>query len=306
MCWEVLPSANPRCGWLPWASLCCRPRRASVPARRLRANRVAARQKGLSGTRRRVSSRIAQRIQDLFRCGPGLFRSVTGPVRCRAGASRTRGSLVRCRPEYDRVNLATSLAGWPCSHAVVGRPHASAGNSAAEVVQVGRGQGNNAGVWSSTGAARSGSIGTLTAATAKQAAVPAGKPRVAAKEGQPTADEGWVGAGNGKDVAEEARIAAKQATSAADLAWRRAAWGAMAAGRIRAPAGTGGDAAEQGRNAQVLEQIARVQVASGCCPGRRLSCQAFACSGMCWLACRQSPTGELEVTGSLTEADPER
>ncbi len=201
---------------------------------------------------RRARSRIAQRIQDLFRCGAGLFRGVPGLVRCCAGAVRTRGSLVRCWSGHDRVTLGPSRAGWPSSPAVVVKSHAAVGNCAAEVVQIGRGPGITTGVCSRTGASSPGSIGTVTSSTAEQAAPPGGQPQAMAEQGQSAAGQGWVGAGKGKHAAEEARIGTKQVMAPVDLAWSRAAWGAMVTARVSAPAVMGRDEAKEGWNERAL------------------------------------------------------
>ena len=50
-----------------------------------------------NGGRHRARSRIAQRIEDLFRCVTGLFRSVRDQVRPGAGAFRIRSCQLRSR-----------------------------------------------------------------------------------------------------------------------------------------------------------------------------------------------------------------
>ncbi len=63
-------------------------------------------------------SRIAQRIQDLFRSVLGLVRSVRDQDRPGAGAFRSRRYQFRCRPGQFRFGVAVSGAEWPSSCAV--------------------------------------------------------------------------------------------------------------------------------------------------------------------------------------------
>ena len=85
------------------------------------------------------------------------------------------------------------------------------------------------------------------------------KPKAPAEHGQSGAQEVWTGAGKGKTAATMARIAAevvrttaemaktaaKRVKTAADWSCDRAAWGSIAAGKVKAPTVTGYARAKQ-------------------------------------------------------------
>jgi hypothetical protein len=82
-------------------------------------------------------NRIAQRIEDLFRCRDGLVRSVPDQVRPGDGAFRIRSCRFRLRGGDVRIDLTISRAEPPSSRAVVAKSGADMGRDGAVLMQIG-------------------------------------------------------------------------------------------------------------------------------------------------------------------------
>ena len=103
----------PPCGWR-WRVVapCQSPSEPHARVRSTAESRL--KQRPLVGSHH-ARARSAQRIQDLFRCVAGLFRSGLDQDRPGGGVFRIRSCQFRSRPWHNRVDLAISRAEPPAS-----------------------------------------------------------------------------------------------------------------------------------------------------------------------------------------------